>query len=144
MPGERVAADLVRGRAVEAARTRSRLCALDRNLHAALVRHPDASLIHCGSTRRATHTSSRSWATCSVCSLCDRYVGEDALARRAIAAVGEDKDWVPSENGYVVATYIAAMVLNPLTWRGRRSMSHFSVAAGGLHTVFDVLLEDDG
>jgi transposase len=43
--GERVAADLVRELAVEAARTRSRLCALDRDLEAALERHPDAALI---------------------------------------------------------------------------------------------------
>src|SRR3954464_5877033 len=45
VPGERVAADLVRELAVEAARTRSRLCALDRDLEAALARHPDAALI---------------------------------------------------------------------------------------------------
>jgi transposase len=45
VPGERVAAELVRELAVEAARTRSRLCALDRDLHAALARHPDAALI---------------------------------------------------------------------------------------------------
>src|SRR4051794_4738505 len=43
--GERVAADLVRELAVEAAHTRSRLCALDRDLQAALERHPDAALI---------------------------------------------------------------------------------------------------
>jgi transposase len=46
VPGERVAAELVRELAVEAARTRSRLCALDHDLHAALARHPDAALIH--------------------------------------------------------------------------------------------------
>ena len=45
VPGERVAADLVRELAVEAARTRSRLCALDGDLQAALARHPDAALI---------------------------------------------------------------------------------------------------
>jgi transposase len=45
VPGERVAADLVRELAVEAAHTRSRLCALDRELQAALARHPDAALI---------------------------------------------------------------------------------------------------
>ena len=45
MAGERVAADLIRELAVEAARTRSRLCALDRDLEAALARHPDAALI---------------------------------------------------------------------------------------------------
>jgi transposase len=43
--GERVAAELVRELAVEAARTRSRVCALDRDLEAALERHPDAALI---------------------------------------------------------------------------------------------------
>src|SRR3954453_13140908 len=43
--GERVAAELVRELAVEAAHTRSRLCALDRDLEAALERHPDAALI---------------------------------------------------------------------------------------------------
>ena len=43
--GERVAAELVRELAVEAAHTRSRLCALDRDLEAALAQHPDASLI---------------------------------------------------------------------------------------------------
>jgi transposase len=45
VPGERVAAELVRELAVEAAQTRSRLCALDRDLQAALERHPDAALI---------------------------------------------------------------------------------------------------
>ena len=45
VPGERVAADLVRELAVEAARTRGRLAALDRDLQAALARHPDAALI---------------------------------------------------------------------------------------------------
>src|SRR3954452_9410964 len=46
VPGERVAANLVRELATEAARTRSRrLCALDRDLEAALARHPDAALI---------------------------------------------------------------------------------------------------
>jgi transposase len=43
--GERVAAELVRELAAEAAGTRSRLCALDRDLEAALERHPDAALI---------------------------------------------------------------------------------------------------
>jgi transposase len=43
--GERVAAELVRELAVEAARTRSRLGKLDRELEAALARHPDAALI---------------------------------------------------------------------------------------------------
>jgi transposase len=43
--GERVAADLVRELAAEAAGTRSRLVALDRDLQAALERHPDAALI---------------------------------------------------------------------------------------------------
>lgn len=45
VPGERVAADLVRELAAEAARTRSRLCALDSDLQAALAQHPDAALI---------------------------------------------------------------------------------------------------
>jgi len=45
VPGERVAATLVRELAVEAARTRSRLASLDRDLQAALERHPDAALI---------------------------------------------------------------------------------------------------
>jgi transposase len=45
VPGERVAADLVRELATEAAHTRSRLCALDRDLQTALARHPDAALI---------------------------------------------------------------------------------------------------
>src|SRR4051794_18307896 len=45
VPGERVAATLVRELATEPARTRSRLCALDRALEAALERHPDAALI---------------------------------------------------------------------------------------------------
>jgi transposase len=43
--GERVAADLVRELAAEAARTRSRLASLDGELEAALARHPDAALI---------------------------------------------------------------------------------------------------
>src|SRR4051812_11830128 len=45
VPGERVAAALVRELAVEAAHTRSRLCALDHDLQTALARHPDAALI---------------------------------------------------------------------------------------------------
>jgi transposase len=45
VPGKRVAADLVRELAVEAARTRNRLCTLDHDLHTALARHPDAALI---------------------------------------------------------------------------------------------------
>jgi transposase len=43
--GEHVAAELVRELAAEAARTRSRLGTLDRDLEAALARHPDAALI---------------------------------------------------------------------------------------------------
>jgi transposase len=45
VPGERVAADLVRELAVEADRTRQRLAKLDAELKAALERHPDAALI---------------------------------------------------------------------------------------------------
>lgn len=45
VPGERVAAELVSELAVEAARTRTRLGALDRDLKAALERHPDTALI---------------------------------------------------------------------------------------------------
>jgi transposase len=43
--GERLAAELVRELAAEAAGTRGRLCALDRDLQGALARHPDAALI---------------------------------------------------------------------------------------------------
>jgi transposase len=43
--GERVAAQLVRELATEAAGTRERLASLDRDLEAALERHPDAALI---------------------------------------------------------------------------------------------------
>lgn len=43
--GERVAAALVRELAAEAAGTRDRLASLDRDLQAALARHPDAALI---------------------------------------------------------------------------------------------------
>jgi transposase len=43
--GERVAAELVRELAAEAAGTRERLVRLDRDLQAALARHPDAALI---------------------------------------------------------------------------------------------------
>jgi transposase len=43
--GERVAAELVRELATEAAGTRDRLASLDRDLQAALERHPDAALI---------------------------------------------------------------------------------------------------
>jgi transposase len=43
--GERVAAELVRELAAEAAHTRSRLASLDRDLETALERHPDAALI---------------------------------------------------------------------------------------------------
>ena len=45
VPGERVAAALIHELAVEAARTRTRLCALDCDLQAALARYPDAALI---------------------------------------------------------------------------------------------------
>lgn len=45
VPGERVAADLVRELAAEAQRTRQRVAALDTELTAALDRHPDAALI---------------------------------------------------------------------------------------------------
>jgi transposase len=45
VPGERVAAALVRELAAEAARTRVRLNELDHELEAALERHPDAALI---------------------------------------------------------------------------------------------------
>jgi transposase len=45
VPGELVAADLVRELAAECARTRARLNELDTQLHAALARHPDAALI---------------------------------------------------------------------------------------------------
>lgn len=43
--GERVAADLIRELAIEAAHTRTRLSELDTALEAALTRHPDAALI---------------------------------------------------------------------------------------------------
>jgi transposase len=43
--GERVAAELIRELAAEAAHTRSRLAELDRELQTALARHPDAALI---------------------------------------------------------------------------------------------------
>src|SRR3954454_13055495 len=43
--GERVTAELVRELATEAAGTRDRLARLDRDLEAALARHPDAALI---------------------------------------------------------------------------------------------------
>jgi transposase len=43
--GERVAAELIRELATEAAHTRSRLAELDRDLETALARHPDAALI---------------------------------------------------------------------------------------------------
>lgn len=45
VPGERVAADLIRELAVEAARSRARVAELDTELEAALARHPDAALI---------------------------------------------------------------------------------------------------
>lgn len=45
VPGERVAAELVRELAIEAERTRKRLEALDAELEAALASHPDAALI---------------------------------------------------------------------------------------------------
>ena len=45
VPGERVAADLVRELAGECARTRARLNDPDADLEAALARHPDAALI---------------------------------------------------------------------------------------------------
>ena len=45
LPGERVAAELVRELAVEAERTRERLAELDAELEAALECHPDAALI---------------------------------------------------------------------------------------------------
>jgi transposase len=45
VPGERTAAALVRELAIEAAGTRTRIARLDRELGAALARHPDAALI---------------------------------------------------------------------------------------------------
>jgi transposase len=45
VPGERLAAELVRELAREALATRDRLARLDRDLDAALARHPDAALI---------------------------------------------------------------------------------------------------
>jgi len=45
VPGERVAAELVRELALEAARSRTRLAELDAQLGSALERHPDAALI---------------------------------------------------------------------------------------------------
>jgi transposase len=45
VPGERVAAGLIRELTTEAARTRARLADLDSDLEAALERHPDAALI---------------------------------------------------------------------------------------------------
>jgi transposase len=45
VPGQRIAADLVRALAIETARTHNRRCALDRDLETALARHPDAALI---------------------------------------------------------------------------------------------------
>jgi transposase len=45
VPGERVAAELVRELALEAERTRARLAELDAELELALERHPDAALI---------------------------------------------------------------------------------------------------
>jgi transposase len=45
VPGERVAAELVRELATDAARARSRISDLDRELEATLERHPDVALI---------------------------------------------------------------------------------------------------
>jgi transposase len=45
IPGERVAAGLIRELAADAARTRTRIAELDAELEAALARHPDAALI---------------------------------------------------------------------------------------------------
>jgi transposase len=45
LPGERVAAGIVRELAVEAAQARERLLALDAEVEGALTRHPDAALI---------------------------------------------------------------------------------------------------
>jgi transposase len=45
LPGERVAADLIRELAAEIRQARERLAALDRDLEVALERHPDAALI---------------------------------------------------------------------------------------------------
>lgn len=45
LPGERVAADIIRELATEAARVRDRLAKLDQELEQALARHPDAALI---------------------------------------------------------------------------------------------------
>ena len=45
VPGERVAARLIRELALEATHTRARLAELDADLEAALARHPDAALI---------------------------------------------------------------------------------------------------
>jgi transposase len=79
VPGERVAADLVRELAAEAARTRSRLCALDGDLQTALARHPDAALIQSLPGMGATLTAEFIAEAGSI----DRFPTPDRLAAAA-------------------------------------------------------------
>jgi transposase len=79
LPGERVAADIVRELATEAARVRGRLQELDRQLEQALERHPDAALIRSLPGMGATLTAEFISEAGSI----DRFPTPDRLAAAA-------------------------------------------------------------
>lgn len=79
VPAERVAADIVRELAAEAARVRGRLQQLDRELEEALERHPDAALIRSLPGMGATLTAEFIAEAGSI----DRFPTPDQLAAAA-------------------------------------------------------------
>jgi len=79
IPGERVAASLVRELALETAHSRARLSELDTELQAALERHPDAALIASLPGMGATLTAEFIAEAGSI----DRFVTPDRLAAAA-------------------------------------------------------------
>ncbi len=79
VPGERVAADLIRELANEIATAKTRLASLDADLEAALERHPDAALIRSLPGMGATLTAEFIAETGGI----DRFPGPDQLAAAA-------------------------------------------------------------
>ncbi|QFG21248.1 IS110 family transposase [Actinomadura sp. WMMB 499] len=79
VPGEAVAADLVRDIAAEALAARDRLAALDKRLREVLERHPDAALIASLPGMGAVLTAEFLAVTGGI----DRYAGGDQLAAAA-------------------------------------------------------------
>ena len=79
VPGERVAAELVRELATDAARARARIGDLDADIQAALERHPDAALIRSLPGMRVTLTAEFIAEAGSI----DRFPTSDRLAAAA-------------------------------------------------------------